>query len=1214
MESWANYVGRDVAGRYRLESLLGVGSFGPVYAARESQTQQAVALRLLRPELGSSPTFAAAELTDFRHPQAVSVSEIGEFEETRFLIMPLASGQRLQVREPWPAGRILDFVRQISVPLIAFQHQYDLQHLHLHLGNVFAEHSSGKWRFQIADLGLASQVGAGPLILEAIRDGRSTPEFCSPEQLQGNVPSLQSDVYAFGAMLFQLFAGLPPFPYRGESIAAFALHVAKTPPPRFRDVSDQLNVDSYLESIILRCLSKTPAGRPGSIKELVEAYEMAYRDFQTRTLSGLKLSELDEVRREDCGSSPPVPQNAGQTPAKSDTPASGGSSGSIPSPPSPSIKTPNGLPTSDMIPSPAQVPNRNVQVPYRALPHGTDTAGDIGTGPSRTVLQESQALLQKINSQINPWAGMENGKQSPATPVTSSSPESPSARERAFEPPSLQSPAVPTSPLGTVAPDSATSSHKAVAATFGQTSLDSRSHPPSPPRVAERKNESVVESRIPLAAEQTLSPSSVPIPSATSVFGGQNEANLTIQLQQDWLRSQMPDTAQRPFVPTVPIQLAGARSSRSLPKAVLLLILIFSVAGGGVAFYGRSAAQHARKQVGEYVKTSQFQEAKAVIRQVHPLARPWLNRDEEVEQLLTNALKQVEDFRKERKLAKAIELTGQLDLAFASEALLINRERPRELRQEMAKKFREEVVHFASQSQLPQALDAIEGEEVVAFQKVRKKLSAEDSDFDLIATKKQIVQEGLKLASQFVDRNQPGEAFAVLDKWLKKLGHDDDVSPADKNELKLRHCHARVEKTLVAAREEAAPGRRRFPEALAMLEELLHELESSPCLQRRPAVWLARGEIDLELAKSPAGSVAETAERFESSWKDFTSALNELSQSPLDDMASRDSLKVVVLKSRAAMLSARARWQESLASDDMAVQPLLAAVRDYRAALADDATLQAVRDRLAQVRKQAHSAATIALQSAQMETSRAKSDESWCEAVRQLTLVVESRSSMEKDGLDQYARLLRGIARSSLRNREYANAIDDLNQATSQITARRLAEIGMDVLPESDPQERDFETRYRFAVGQSRLAWLVSTCPHSEIREQAKGIVKTVEQARSAVKTLEDLRIDVDSGRLKISDAEREKWSDRIFQDVCNAKKTLAVSWVDLEQYKEAQSVIESLQGDLDRNMKGWQADLWQELNQLLDEHVKKQTAFREVPPPSAVKSCLERTAAPSTL
>lgn len=331
-------------------------------------------------------------------------------------------------------------------------------------------------------------------------------------------------------------------------------------------------------------------------------------------------------------------------------------------------------------------------------------------------------------------------------------------------------------------------------------------------------------------------------------------------------------------------------------------------------------------------------------------------------------------------------------------------------------------------------------------------------------------------------------------------------------------------------------------------------------------------------------------------------------------MASRDSLKVVVLKSRAAMLSARARWQESLASDDMAVQPLLAAVRDYRAALADDSTLQAVRDRLAQVRKQAHSAATIALQSAQMETSRAKSDESWCEAVRQLTLVVESRSSMEKDGLDQYARLLRGIARSSLRNREYANAIDDLNQATSQITVRRLAEIGMDVLPESDPQERDFETRYRFAVGQSRLAWLVSTCPHSEIREQAKGTVKTVEQARSAVKTLEDLRIDVDSGRLKISDAEREKGSDRLFQDVCNAKKTLAVSWVDLEQYKEAQSVIESLQGDLDRNMKGWQADLWQELNQLLDEHVKKQTAFREVPPPSAVKSCLERTAAPSTL
>ena len=79
MNSWSNYVGQEIAGRYRLESLLGVGSFGPVYAARDGKSRQAVMLRLLPAELGGNPAFDATVLTDFRHPQSVAVSDVGGF-------------------------------------------------------------------------------------------------------------------------------------------------------------------------------------------------------------------------------------------------------------------------------------------------------------------------------------------------------------------------------------------------------------------------------------------------------------------------------------------------------------------------------------------------------------------------------------------------------------------------------------------------------------------------------------------------------------------------------------------------------------------------------------------------------------------------------------------------------------------------------------------------------------------------------------------------------------------------------------------------------------------------------------------------------------------------------------------------------------------------------------------------------------------------------
>lgn len=1099
MNSWSNYVGQDIAGRYRLESLLGVGSFGPVYVAQDGKTRQAVMLRLLSAELGGNSAFDATVLTDFRHPQAVAVSDVGGFEETRYVVMPRAVGQQIQVRASWPAERVLDFVRQVSAPLIAFHKHYDLQHLHLHPGNVFVDESSGKPQFQVADLGLASQVGAGALILAAIRERRSTPEFLSPEQLQGKVPSSQSDVYAFGAMVFQLLSGSPPFPYSGESLAAYALHVAKTPSPRFRDVSDQLNIDSYLESIILRCLSKSPDGRPGSIKEFVESYEMAYRDFQTRTLSGLKLSDLEELQRDDFGSANPPAPKVSQTPPKAALPPS------VPAPTSPP-KQPSAataLPASDMFPSTLPPPARNDKIPYNALPHGTDTyvAPPKGSGASRAMLDESQAILQTVNPKLSLWSGMGDEPSKPAAP---SSPPHTAVPPANTEPPR---PAAPP-PENRSAREQSTgtllsnASEPAFASRVAEPPRRETVPAPPPatdqrPREPERDqspsvNSRAVGPRTPIGSDQTMSPTSQPQAQpqaqAPADFGGHNESNLTMQMQQDWLRSQLPAAAPSSIAPAAPPKARFKSKTSGPPKVVLVLVVALLLAAGCTLFYGRVIAQRVRKEAAAYVAKKDFKKAKTAIQKIHPLTRVWLNRVEELQQLLTSGLERVAELRKEQKVAEAITLTGQLDLAFSpkspkdteeplkdseespkdSEVPLKDAEEPRRIRQELAQELRKEALGLASQKDLKGALAKLEDEVETAFQTVAKVLS-ESSDFNVNAAKVEIFRKVFDLAKQHSAEEQHAEAFKVLETWYKRLGTDDAIEPNDKVKLKEWLCEARVRKTSHEAKEEARPGRERFHAAIEMLDELLQKhLVDESCAQHRSAVVLARGQIQLAWAKTKSDSVTETTRRFENSRKDFDEALSALGQQPTDTLV--PPTKSEVLQARSAMRLARGLWHESLVSTDKPTQPLLEAVRDFKAALADAPNLLEAQNHLKAIREKALPDAREAFGSAQTTKNQTEADQLYCESIRQLTLVIEGSLSPEDDGMARSARLLRGLASSTLKSLDYENGIADLSQAVIEVTESQFAEVGEHLAADFDAEQRHHWGRRWVAVARSKLA------------------------------------------------------------------------------------------------------------------------------------------------
>lgn len=1206
MNSWSNYVGQVVAGRYQLENLLGVGSFGAVYAAFDQQTRQAIALRLLPPQIGGQSMFDTMSLTDFQHPNAVGVSDVGTFEETRYIVMPRISGSPIQVRDPWPVERVLEFVRQISAPLIAFQKQFDLQHLHLHLGNVFVQEVAGRSKFQLADLGLASQIGAGQLILDAIRERRTTPEFLSPEQLQGNVPSSQSDVYSFGAMLFQLLSGLPPFPYSDESLSSYALHVSKTPPPRFKNISDQLQIDEYLESIILRCLSKSSNGRPGSLQEFVDSYEMAYRDFQTRTLSGMTVSSLNSLL---AGGSPsteflPVAEKPAEAKPRQD--AERKSLATLP--PGSSTGASNALPASDMLAQAPPQPDRNNEIPYRAYAHGADTniAMSLGSISPSPMMEESQFLVQTLNPQLSPWLGMGGAPEPPAAQVTArpissanvvdtnietAQPQTRSPQQRSVEqdrrppletlPPRAVEPSVPDRQIPVPYTPPASSFNTSV---------------PRPSDVTSNRAAAI-------GADQTLSPSSHPAPVAVPSPSGEVASSMTMQAQQDWLRAQ---SQPQSFAPSTPMLPRKRLKKSKTPAVVIILVAVFGLAGLCVLGYGKVIKERVHQQVAGFVKKDDYLKAKTALRDAHPLAGIWLHREEEIEQLLNDGLKEVERRRSEDKLAEAVLLTGQLDSAFADEKDLTQSGEARKLRQEIADGVKRKTLEYARDQRLKRALDEIDSDvtdTAAAFAKVSSQFPSQPAELNVRQIKRSIFEIGIELASER-SSDQPKEMLEILDKWRRAFLTDDDITDEKKSELKLRHCQARVKMEVSKAKEEFRFGLSHFPAAIALLDQLYESLQDGGCSVHRPSVLLERSVIYRTWAMMKDGSETDSGKRFERSLSDLNAALTLLEPAASESPAASGSdtngevKKSTVLEARAETFVTRGQWYESQATAERSTSLLSKAIQDYKNGLKDLPTHEVARTRLREVREVAQSAAYEAFQSARSEPYGATADEHYCEASRQLTLVIDTNTGKDDDGISQFARLLRGLAQSSLRAPDYVSAISDLAKSTAQATSLRVTEIGQKLLPESSPQDRDFQLRYMFAIGRSRLAWLVSTCYLDDVRNELKGDVKAQEQSQLAVASLQEM--------IDLTD-QNETLREELRRDACAAQKSLIVSLADSGQFAKAKVIALTLQGHLDPNAKGWESDERSSLENLLTNYIDKEIPFRVSAPQGVVRSCSDK-------
>jgi len=272
--------GHVVAGRYRIEQLLGQGGMGSVYRAVQLSVGRTVALKLLMDEHDGSAALLerfqreALALARLTHENTVRLFDFGTSERGRpFLVMELLRGadlaRDLERQGPLRYDHALQVTRQLLCSL-SEAHDAGIVHRDIKPGNVFLCAASSWPRVKVLDFGIVGGVTADAAAPKLTRTGTvlGSAAYMSPEQAQGLAVGAASDLYAVGVVLFEMLTQRTLFDARPLTAQLLAKVMERA--PRLRDVRPELGVPDELEALVAELVERDPSRRPASARALLE--------------------------------------------------------------------------------------------------------------------------------------------------------------------------------------------------------------------------------------------------------------------------------------------------------------------------------------------------------------------------------------------------------------------------------------------------------------------------------------------------------------------------------------------------------------------------------------------------------------------------------------------------------------------------------------------------------------------------------------------------------------------------------------------------------------------------------------------------------------------------------------------------------------------------------------------------------------------------------
>lgn len=263
-------IGGTFAGRYQIIEELGRGGMGNVYKALDKEIGERVALKLLKPEIASDDRMIERFRNELKfarkitHKNVCRMFDLSKTGKTPYITMEYVSGEDLKssLRRMGPlhVGKAIFIAKQVCEGL-GEAHKLGVIHRDLKPQNIMIDKQGYA---HIMDFGIARSTKAKGVTTSGMMIG--TPDYMSPEQVEGKDVDQRADIYAMGVILYEMVTGSTPF--HGDTAITIALKHTREKPKDPRELNDQIPVE--LSRTILKCMEKDKAKRHQKTEELFD--------------------------------------------------------------------------------------------------------------------------------------------------------------------------------------------------------------------------------------------------------------------------------------------------------------------------------------------------------------------------------------------------------------------------------------------------------------------------------------------------------------------------------------------------------------------------------------------------------------------------------------------------------------------------------------------------------------------------------------------------------------------------------------------------------------------------------------------------------------------------------------------------------------------------------------------------------------------------------